>query len=83
MTPSPRQSIIIRETLAEYLDRGGRITRVPPSVAKNYLHDDSMLGLLIGEPLSESLRTDSERAADTVEVRDVQRDARVTDADWN
>ena len=59
------------------------MTRVAPSVAKNYLNDDSLLGLLLGHPLVESLLTESERAAETAEVRTVQRDARVTDAEWD
>lgn len=71
------------ETIEEYLDRGKTITKCPPSVAKNYLTDDMMLGLLIGHRFDELDRDEAAMAAATHEVRDVQRDARVTDADWN
>jgi hypothetical protein len=72
-----------QETVAEYLDRGGVITRVRPSVAKNYLNDETMLGMLLCESFAESDRSESERARVTHEVRAGQRDARTTDADWN
>jgi hypothetical protein len=79
----PRQTSYRYETIEEYLDRGRTITRVPPSVARNYLDDRSLVGMLLGEPFAASLRTDTEVATELQEVRDVTRDARVTDADWN
>jgi hypothetical protein len=71
------------ETIEEYLDRGETITRCPPSVARNYLTDDAIFGLLIGYRFDELDRDDTEIASTLHEVRDVQRDARVTDAEWN
>ncbi len=79
----PRQTAYRYETVEEYLDRGQTITRVPASVARNYLDERSLLGLLLGERFEDSLRTDVEIATATDEVRESQRDARVTDAEWN
>lgn len=65
------------------MDNGGRITKCPPAVARNYLTDESLLAVITGESLMDSQRTTAERAAMTSEVRVQYRDRQVTDAEWN
>lgn len=71
------------ETVEEYLDRGGCITVCPPTVARNYLTDDSLVHIIAGESLADSQRTPEERAASMHEVRIQHRDQLITDAEWN